>query len=284
MCAIHRICAPKGEIEVLRGFYTAASGMIAQQRQQELLSNNIANINTPGYKTDQATIRAFPELLLQQAGTTKNIPTTQGGLNIPGQRTIGSINTGVYVQEAVPNFNQGDVRETGITTDLALVNGTLPDEEGFLFFTVQNEAGELRYTRNGNFTVDGEGFLVTNQGYYVLDEAGNPIQTNGMEFIVHPDGALQTPGQTFNLGIAYTEDANAMTKEGNDLFTGDAVAVPLDATFTVQQGVLEQSNVDSLQTMTDMMNAYRLFETNQRVLRAYDESLGKTVTEIGRIG
>jgi len=277
-------CLVKGEIKVLRGFYTAASGMIAGQRQQELLSNNLANVNTPGYKADQSTMRAFPELLLQQVGTSKNVPTTQGGVNIPVQNTIGSINTGVYVQEAVPNFKQGDVRETGITTDLALVNGVLPEEEGFLFFTVQNEAGELRYTRNGNFTVDGEGFLVTNQGYYVLDEAGNPIQTNGMEFTVTADGALQTPDQTINLGIAYVENANAMTKEGNDLFAGDAVAIPQNATFTVQQGFLEQSNVDSLQTMTDMMSTYRMFETNQRVLRAYDESLGKAVTEIGRIG
>ncbi|WP_099159427.1 flagellar hook-basal body protein [Virgibacillus ndiopensis] len=268
---------------MLRGFYTAASGMLAQQRRQEALSNNIANANTPGYKADSPTLRAFPELLMQQMGS-KSIPTSNGGLNLPVQNPIGTLNTGVYVQELVPNYTQGDVRETGISTDMALVNGTLPDETGSLFFTVQNEDGEARYTRNGNFTVDGQGFLVTNQGYYVLDQAGNPIQTNGMDFAVTQDGFLQAGGQTTPLGIAYTEDANELAKEGNGLFSGEAGAVPAGATFTVQQGFLERSNVDSLQSMTQMMESYRMFETNQRVLKAYDESMGKAVNEIARLG
>lgn len=267
---------------MLRGFYTAASGMIAQQRQQEALSNNIANANTPGYKADQAALRAFPEMLLQEIGT-KKIPTSRG-LSLPLQNPVGSLNTGVYVQETIPGFIQGDMRETGITTDLALVNGVMPDEAGSLFFTVQNEAGDVRYTRNGNFTVDGAGFLVTNQGYYVLDEEGDAIQTNGMEFQVSRDGVLQLEGEDIALGIAYTENANELVKEGDDLFSGDAGAVPDDAAYTIQQGFLEQSNVDAMQSMTQMMESYRMFETNQRVLRAYDESLEKAVSEIGRLG
>ncbi|WP_106496082.1 flagellar hook-basal body protein [Lentibacillus sp. Marseille-P4043] len=266
---------------MLRGFYTAASGMIAQQRRQEALSNNIANANTPGYKADQPTLRAFPELLMQQMGS-RQIPTKKG-LNLPVQQDIGSLNTGVYVQENVPNYAQGDVRETGISTDMALINGELPDETGSLFFTVQNEAGEQQYTRNGNFTVDGQGFLTTNQGYYVLDQAGNPIQTGGMEFTVTENGDIQVGGQTIPLGIAYTADANALEKVGNGLFAGEADAVPAGETFTVKQGFLERSNVDALQSMTEMMESYRTFETNQRVLKAYDESMGKAVSEIARL-
>lgn len=267
---------------MLRGFYTAASGMVAQQRHQEALSNNIANANTPGYKADQTALRAFPEMLLQQMGNHK-IPTTRG-LNLPVQQPIGTLNTGVYVQEAIPNFGQGDIRETAVTTDLALVNGALPDETGNLFFSVQNETGEVRYTRNGNLTVDGQGFLVTNHGYYVLDQAGNPIQTNGMEFTVTRDGFLQTETQNIQLGIVYTENANELVKEGNGLFSGEADAVPAGTTYQIQQGFLEQSNVDSLQSMTQMMEAYRMFETNQKVLKAYDESMGKAVSEIARLG
>ncbi|RKQ34354.1 flagellar hook-basal body protein [Oceanobacillus halophilus] len=268
---------------MLRGFYTAASGMIAQQRSQEALSNNIANMNTPGYKADQAAKRAFPELLIQQMSS-KQIPASNGS-NITSKKTIGSLNTGVYVQEMIPNFSQGDIRETSIKTDLAIVPGNVPDEDGALFFTVQNEDGEVRYTRNGNFTVDGQGFLVTGQGYYVLDDAGNPIETDGMEFIVDPDGTLQTAdGQTIELGISYTDNVLDMVKEGNDLFNGEAAAVPEGTTFTVKQGFLEGSNVDAMQTMTDMMTAYRLFETNQRVLKAYDESMGKAVNDIGKLG
>ncbi|WP_430790246.1 flagellar hook-basal body protein [Virgibacillus flavescens] len=266
---------------MLRGFYSAASGMIAQQRRQEALANNIANANTPGYKADQPTLRAFPEMLMKQIGSTE-LP-TERGFNVPGNQTIGALNTGVYVQENVPKFIQGDIRETGISTDLALINGAFPDEAGGLFFTVQNEAGEQRYTRNGNFTVDGQGFLVATEGYYVLDQAGNRIQTDGQDFTVTQDGNVQAAGQNIPLGIAYTENVNQMAKEGNGLFAGEAGAVPAGATFTIQQGFLEQSNVDTLQSMTEMMESYRMFETNQRVLKAYDESMSKAVNEVGRL-
>lgn len=267
---------------MLRGFYTAASGMITQQRQQEALANNMANANTPGYKADQATMRSFPELLIQQMGT-KNVP-TKNGFKLPVNNPIGSLHTGVYVHEIVPNFVQGDLRETGITTDVALVTGQVPDETGNIFFTVQNEAGDVRLTRNGNFTVDGNGMLVTTQGYYVLDDNGNPIETNGMEFTITNDGAIQLDGQVSQLGLTYIENVHDLAKEGNDLYAGEGVAVPVGATYQVQQGFLERSNVDSLRTMTDMMEAYRMFELNQRVLKAYDENMDKAVNDIGRIG
>lgn len=268
---------------MLRGFYTAASGMVAQQRQQEALANNVANANTPGYKADQATIRAFPELLMHKMGS-RHIPTTEG-LNIPMKQPIGSLHTGAYVQEIVPNFIQGDVRETGISTDLALVQGNVPDEDGSLFFTIQNDTGDIRLTRNGNFTVDGQGMLVTTQGYYVLDANNEPISTNGLEFTVLSDGTIQVGDEAVELGISYVANANALEKEGNGLFNGDVEAnMPAGATFTVEQGFLERSNVDSLQTMTQMMESYRMFETNQRVLKAYDESMEKAVNDIGRLG
>ncbi|WP_053218130.1 flagellar hook-basal body protein [Virgibacillus senegalensis] len=273
---------------MLRGYYTAASGMLAQQRRQEALSNNIANAQTPGYKQDQATLKAFPEMLLQRMET-QNVPTGRN-LNKAMPATIGSINSGVYVQETIPDFSQGDLQETGITTDVALINGNMPDENGGLFFTLQNADGEERMTRNGNFTVDGQGFLVSNQGYYVLDQTGNPIQTNGMEFNVTEEGTLQIDGQNIPLGIAYAQDANALIKEGENLFRIDEDADPvMDAraaagvTFSIQQGSLEGSNVDSMRAMTEMMEAYRSFETNQKVLKAYDISMEKAVNEIGRV-
>ncbi|RWZ58997.1 flagellar hook-basal body protein [Halobacillus fulvus] len=273
---------------MLRGFYTAASGMMANQRMQETLSNNMSNAYTPGYKEDQGTMRSFPELLIQQMGN-QSVPTSRG-LNLPVRHSIGSMNTGVYLQETVPSFSQGDVRETGVSTDLALVQGDVPDEAGFLFFTVQNEAGEQRYTRNGNFTVDGEGFLTTNQGYYVLDEAGNPIETDGMEFTVSRDGVLTAGDQDIPLGLSYAPDSMAMIKQGNDLYVPGEEAEPLENAranggieFEVRQSVLEGSNVDPARTMTEMMNTYRSFEMNQRVLKVYDDNMQKAVTEIGRL-
>ncbi|MCZ0703673.1 flagellar basal-body rod protein FlgG [Natronobacillus azotifigens] len=273
---------------MLRGYYTAASGMMAQQRRQDTLSNNIANAQTPGYKQDQATIRAFPELLLQRMdGTT--LPTTRN-FRLRNGQNIGSINTGAYVQETIPDFAQGGLRETGMTTDMALVNGMLPDADGGLFFVVQNADGEERYTRNGNFTVDGQGFLTTNQGYYVRNQAGEPIFTDGQAFTMTDDGVIQVGDQQIPLAVSYTANTNDLIKDGQDLFalTGedgemvDARAMD-NLSFAVQQRHLENSNVDTVQTMTEMMQAYRLYETNQRVLQAYDQSMDHAVNRIARL-
>ncbi|MCA1010879.1 flagellar hook-basal body protein [Halobacillus halophilus] len=274
---------------MLRGFYTAASGMLANQRMQETLSNNMSNVNTPGYKADQGTMRAFPELLLEQMGS-RSLPGFTSSRNIPVQHPVGSLNTGVYMQEAVPAFTQGDLRETGVGTDLALLQRNVPDESGSVFFDVQNEAGELRYTRNGNFTVDGEGFLTTNQGNYVLDQSGNPIETNGLEFKVSEEGIINVDGQAIPLGLSYSTAPEDMMKEGGDLYRlgedgTQLIDVRDDNTVEVdvKQNFLESSNVNSARTMTEMMNTYRSFEMNQRVLKAYDQSMQKTVTEIARL-
>ncbi|KGP71803.1 flagellar hook-basal body protein [Pontibacillus yanchengensis] len=275
---------------MLRGYYTAASGMLAQQRRQQVLNNNLSNMSTPGYKQDQGSMRAFPDMLIERMES-KSLP-TKNNLNLPVRSEVGSMNTGVYMQETKPEFDQAALRETGIGTDIALLNGNVPDENGGLFFTIQNEDGEARYTRNGNFTVDGEGFLTTKQGSYVLDQAGERIQTGGVEFNVTEDGILEANGQATPLGISYTNDATQMVKEGNANFSfngEEGQQAPVNArnvegvTFNTRQGSLERSNVDPAKTMTEMMSSYRLFETNQKVLKAYDRSMDKAVNEIGRV-
>src|SRR5699024_6067706 len=154
-------------IHLFRGYYMAASGMISQQRRQEMISNNMANVNTPGYKADQISLRSFPELLIQQMNSNR-LP-IQEGINKRTSHPIGALNTGVYAQELTANFGQGSIRETEISTDIAIIDGDYPDETGSTFFIVQNASGDIRYTRNGNFQVDAEGYLTTNEGFYVLD-------------------------------------------------------------------------------------------------------------------
>ncbi|SDX80261.1 flagellar hook-basal body protein [Salimicrobium album] len=272
---------------MLRGFYNSASAMVANQRYQETLTNNISNANTPGYKQDQGVKRAFPEMLIKESGRLQ-LP-VKSGLSLPQDRGIGSMHTGMYLQETVPSFTQGGLRETGTATDMALLQKGAPDETGFTFFNVRNEDGETRYTRNGNFTVDGEGFLTTNKGNYVLNAEGNPVQTGGMEFTVRNDGTVEIDGEEEPLGITYTPDASQFIKEGDDLFRAGEDAVTEEARgkedmeFEVRQGMLERSNVDAQATMTEMMSNYRSFELNQRVLRAYDQNLQSAVTEIGRV-
>jgi len=273
---------------MLRGFYTAASGMLTQQRKTEMLANNMANTNTPGFKADQASLRAFPEMLLQRVEQQEN----GFGAN---RKTVGSLNTGVYMQEALPAFRQGDLKETSLNTDVALLDVNLPTnpETGIkssVFFTAQNAEGENRYTRDGNFTLDGMGYLTTASGLYIADQQGNRIQLSSDQFSISEDGYITgSNGETARLGVGYSDNPMSMVKEGDGLFrseNGDlADAYNVNGVeYKTQQGFLEQSNVDTAQTMTDMMLAYRTFEANQKVLQAYDTSLQKTVNEVGRIG
>ncbi|WP_246944382.1 flagellar hook-basal body protein [Bacillus pinisoli] len=277
---------------MLRGFYTAASGMLSQQRMTEMLTNNMANANTPGFKADQASMRAFPELLLQRMNN-PGVPNTDRQL--PGGHTIGSINTGSYVQETIPNFIQGDLQDTGRKTDIALLDLNVPidvltGQKSSLFFSVQNANGENRYTRNGNFTIDGQGYLTTNEGYYVLNENNQRINIASGEFALQEDGTILENGQVVGrINIVLAEDPNSLIKEGNGLFRtedGQALQTAIgnqEVAYSLKQGFIERSNVDAAQTMTQMLSAFRAFEANQKVLQAYDKSMEKAVNEIGRL-
>lgn len=268
--------------------------MLTQQRRTEMLTNNMANANTPGFKADQSSLRAFPEMLLQRFDDQK-IP-TEKGLNLPINQTVGSINTGVYMQEVMPKFIQGDLNDTGQSTDFALLDVLMPQNQetgysGSVFFTVQNGAGETRYTRNGDFTLDGQGYLTTASGNYVLDSTGNRIQLSNEQFTVNENGLLQgAAGETALLGVGYSDNPFQLIKEGDGLFRTEDGAALGDARvaggvqFSLLQGKLERSNVDMSRTMTDMLTAYRAFEANQKVLQAYDKSMDKAANEIGRIG
>lgn len=273
---------------MLRGFYTAASGMMAQQRRVEMLTNNIANANTPGYKADQAALRAFPELLLSRLDET-TVPTKEAPRSFPFSAAVGSINTGVYTQELIPNFRQGDIKETGRPTDIALINGTLPDATGTLFFVVQNENGDIRYTRNGNFTMNPQGFLTTSDGWYVLDENGRRIELPSEDFTVNADGTIiANNNRIARINIAFAANPNMLVKEGNGLFRSNTGVLPSalnnpNITYTLKQGFVERSNVDLNRAMTEMLSAYRAFEANQKIVQAYDKSMDKAVNEVGRL-
>ncbi|HZG72134.1 MAG TPA: flagellar hook-basal body protein [Chondromyces sp.] len=277
---------------MFRGFYTAASGMIAQQRRTELLTNNMSNANTPGFKADQSSMRAFPEMLLNRIDPI-SIP-TEKNVNMSLEPRIGGLNTGVYMQEAIPNFLQGDLRETGIRTDVALLDVDMPSNEetgqkGTVFYTVQSPNGEIRYTRNGNFTVNGEGYLATAGGLRVLDTQGQPIWVYTDEIDIDSEGRVRRGGELAGqIGIAYAENPNMLVKEGDGLFRLENGELPTafeidDIQFSIQQGFLERSNVNASRTMTDMLTAYRAFEANQKVLTAYDRSMEKAANEVGRL-
>lgn len=136
---------------MLRGLYGAAAGMLVQQQRQEMLTNNLANATTPGYKADQSAIRSFPTMLIAAMNTSQS-----------PQRTpvIGELSTGVYLQEHLPNFRQGDLQETANSTDIALLQGTLPETAAgttgalfFMPFRMKTETLVIHGTDNLRLTV-----------------------------------------------------------------------------------------------------------------------------------
>ncbi|WP_432354093.1 flagellar hook-basal body protein [Sporosarcina sp. A2] len=276
---------------MFRGFYTAGSGMIAQQRRTELLSNNMANANTPGFKSDQSSIRSFPEMYLSNLEATK-VP-VQNSFQMKGLNPIGSLSTGTYMQETMPLFTQGQLRETELTTDIALVDGRLPvnpdtGKPGAIFYTLEGSNGERAYTKSGNFALNPEGYLTTADGKYVLDTNGTRIQLPNDDFQVTDEGIIKFGElEAATLGISYAANPETLAKRDNGFFYAEQeltnATEAQGVSYSLKQGFIEQSNVDASRTMTDMMTAFRAFEANQKVLQAYDRSMEKAVSEIGRV-
>lgn len=295
---------------MLRGLYTAAGGMITQQRRHDTITNNIANLNTPGYKAQEAVARSFPEMLIQLVN---------GGDGVKSQ-SIGYLNTGVMVEEVLPVFSQGDLMETGSPSDFALISDIRVFEEingeevaisfdpsgrgetstGEIiyqpqaFFTVLDDQGEQQYTRNGQFYVGADGLLRTTDGMRVAGVDGNPIELDRSidQIRMAPNGLLLDPetGEPLDgdvqLLISQVDEPFNLVREGNGYFRlveGEAVQVENPEDIEVRQGYIERSNVDPTESMVNLMSALRIYEANQKVIQYYDRSLDKAVNEVGKV-
>ncbi|MFA4133414.1 MULTISPECIES: flagellar hook-basal body protein [unclassified Brevibacillus] len=251
---------------MIRGLYTSASGMLALQNRQESLANNLANINTPGFKQDVGVMRAFPEQLLSRMNDKEGLD-VPGIPTMPGQPAIiGRLNTGVYMSEALPNFAQGDIEETRNPYDLALMDNIQPDQNGNerrLFYSVARieqanlaqpaQQEDIRYTRNGNWSVNSDGYLVTAEGYYVLDSSNQAIRINhdptlgtnvGQNLKISERGELMqvtidpiTKAEQYTalptharLGLAVVTDPQKLVREGTNVFRfeGDIAVEGID--------------------------------------------------------
>lgn len=287
---------------MLRGLYTAASGMISQQRRHDTVTNNISNINTPGYKQTNAVTRSFPEMMLSLTGA--------GPESI---NKIGKLTTGVFAEESLSIHLQGDLTQTNNASDFALISNIEMDGLSFdasgknvgpdgevtfqpqAFFTIQDQNGEIRYTRGGKFTLTEDGFLMASDGSNVLGTDGQPIQ---MPVGVGLESLKLTGNQRFQdvngqdigvqLLISRIDNPNLLVREGNGSFgfateDEEAVAIAPDERVEVRQGYVERSNVDAAQAAVDLMSALRAYEANQKVIQFYDQSLSKAVNDVGRV-
>lgn len=255
---------------MVKGIYTAASGMITQYKKMDVVSNNIANAGTTGYKKDAVITEAFGEVLVKKI----NDPSE------PTPRNIGTMSMGAKVDNVFTNFSQGSLIKTESPFDLAI------EKEGFMAVSVVNDLGQTveRYTRDGGLTVTNTGQLVTNSGNAVLGNNG-PIQLpSSGDLVINDTGDIFVDGQYLDrIKLVDFEDKTSLRKIGDNLFATTAESAEKDFSGRVLQGYLEGSNVNVVKEMVEMINVSRAYESSQKVLQANDETLGKAVNEVGKL-
>ncbi|EDP69227.1 flagellar hook-basal body complex protein [Carnobacterium sp. AT7] len=252
---------------MIRSLTTLSNSINILQKKQENISANVANINTSGYKSQE---------IIQSTRASEMMSNHLGGPLLNQQQDIGGFTFGSQIDEIVQNFNQGGLKATASTTDVAI--------QGDGFFTVEAANGETSYTRNGNFNVNDAGELVTQEGYRVLGVTANgqaaPIQVDGADFTIDARGTIAGTGMS--LMITNFDDTAGLTRVGDTLFTGQGGTVQTGGTV-VQQSYLETSNVETVDEITNLMQVSRAFEANQKALSAADETLRKAVNEVGKV-
>lgn len=255
---------------MIRGLYTAATGMNVQTKKMDVIANDMANVNTTGYKKDVTVISSFGEVLTKRINDMQN--------NVPNNKDIGTMSLGAKVDEVYTQFTQGSVVATGNQTNVAI--------QGDGFFVVDTPAGEA-YTRDGSFTVNQYGDLVTSEGYSIRGTEG-PIQlgeeflSEGGELVIKTNGEVYLSGNYIDqLQLVNFDNTRSLTKLDDNLFqsTGERQ----EFTGSIIQGYLETSNVNSVTAMVDMITVSRAYEANQKALQTHDTLLGKAVNDLAKV-
>lgn len=262
----------KGAIMV-KGLYTAYTGMINQEHRMDVLTNNLANANTNGYKKEGATSQSFDAVL------TYKIKDVTEGYHLA--RRIGKNNPGVKIGEGYTDFSQGPVKSTGNPFDLALTDA------GFFAVEFTNKAGEssVKYTRDGNFTLTQDGRLVTQDGDAVLDEDGSPIKIDPLlEAQINTSGQIIQDGKVAaTIQVTDFEDYNYLEHYGENYFMPVEGAAEKEPEAEVYAGYLETSNISVVDEMVNMIAVQRAYESNQKVITTIDSTLEISANQLGKL-
>ena len=254
---------------MLEGLYTSGSSMLARATRQDIIANNMANTNVPGFKRDG--------MFLQELGEARR----KGFGGYPAWRQDRV--SGAYI-----DFDQGALRQTNSSLNFAI--------QGPGFFQVRTPQGDM-YTRNGEFSLNRDGVLVTNLGQSVLDDSGREIKVEGDDFTVNEEGEVLENGEVVaTLAVhdfekdadGYYQDPDGVSRiarkqNGFFLPIPGVNRVETTADTRVLQGFIEQSNTDPIIQMVDMVELFRSYEADQRVIRAQDDTLDRAVNEVGSI-
>lgn len=277
----------------MRELWVPLSGAIAQQKNVETIANNVANANTPGFKKDQVVFKEYLAALEKPE---------QQGVDLPQKewkpedfyRSYNAEDSFVKVDGTYTIHEQGQLTPTGNYFDNALSG------PGFIEVLTPNG---VRYSRKGAFSINNEGKLVTDQGFLVLSKDSPPIATSDgkLNLATPPDSrainvgagkfSISLDGEIYNgnnkvgnLSLVEFNDVHALKKEGSSLFINqDQMNVKIGELKTsIHQGFIEQSNVNAVSEMSNLINANRNFESIQRVIKTYDNMSSKAVNEISK--
>ena len=267
---------------MVKGLYTAYTGMVNEQRRMDVMTNNLANSATTGYKKEAMVAQAFDEKLAIK------IKDTSHWHNMPEK--IGYISLGAKIGETYTNWDQGPFQITDKDSDVALGG------RGFFAIEFTNKAGEtsIKYTRDGSFVVDNEGYLRTVDGDYVLNADGALGSQYGEGFRVQIDHSLkytigsdgtirQNREEVDTIGVIDIDNYDYINKYGENLYDLIPGGNIIESNAVVEQGTLEASNVNVVDEMVSMIQIARAYEAGQKMIQTEDSTLEKTANTIGRV-
>jgi flagellar basal-body rod protein FlgF len=249
---------------MLIGLGTAASGLLSHSKSIDVMSNNVANSQTAGYKKDTLITSTFGgQLYSKLESGMKNV-------------SVGNVNSGSKLDQVFTSFDQGSIEETDSKLDFAI--------EGNGFFTVQKSDGSTGLTRNGQFKLDENGYLISPQGGMILGQNGL-IKVNQANFDVNENGQIFVNGNYVDtLKITCPTDLKALTKQTDGTFTDPNQTVQGTAfDGIIKQGSIETSNVDMTKEMAGIIASSRAFQSCSQLIKMMDQILQKSVNEIGKL-
>lgn len=263
---------------ILRGLESAANGMQALISQNDSTANNVANVNTIGFKKQSLRFKDIYESNVVQVS------------NKTGEaRDVGALSVGSEVQKLTYDFSQGVLDKTGNTFDVAI--------QGDGFFKIQSSDGEITYTRNGSFTLNNQGVLTTKDGDYVLDEKNKQIKIKTDDVVMHSindiiitdDGQIQLSNESNQITMQKIGVFDFFNKEdmicvGGSQFkpTNPSSKEVKPTKFTIEQGSLELSNANTVNEMIKTISTSRNYETLAKLVKTNGDSLSK-VMEVGKL-
>lgn len=253
--------------------YTAASGALVAQSAVDTIANNLANVNTAGFKRTLLQVQSQPERDIYRFQTDP----AKNPHGVATQQRIGALGTGAQIYDTPANFEQGAIAATGNDLDVAL--------SGPGFFAVRAGNGTVRYTRDGAFLRDQNGFLTAQNGDRVLGRNATPIVLPpGGKVQIARDGALSVDGQAYDrVGVVEFANPAALRPEGANRFADTGAAgVRAARNTSALQGSLEKSNADVVRSMVDLIANERWFDANEKSIQTQDEAVARATSVVGR--